>query len=150
MPAQLYNEQLLEELVPEIRSASLFVTVVAKIAFSSGSSDLSSFIPFMFQSIYEISDVYDAPSLSPLCTCKGNHIIIHLAGQSTGSNFTDYKMIDQYCNFVVDKLSGSGINSVVAVGSVVSSWKELARSYETAVVAVQQSFLSGKRQRLLL
>lgn len=135
-----YNEQLLEELVPEIRSASLFVTVVAKIAFSSGSSDLSSFIPFMFQSIYEISDVYDAPSLSPLCTCKGNHIIIHLAGQSTGSNFTDYKMIDQYCNFVVDKLSGSGINSVVAVGTVVSSWKELARSYETAVVAVQQSF----------
>ena len=75
-----YNEQLLEELVPEIRSASLFVTVVAKIAFSSGSSDLSSFIPFMFQSIYEISDVYDAPSLSPLCTCKGNHIIIHLGG----------------------------------------------------------------------
>ena len=135
-----YNERLLEELVPEIRNASLFVTVVAKIVFSSGNSDLSSFIPFMFQSIYEISNMYDAPSLSPLCTCKGNHIIIHLAGQSTGSNFTDYKMIDQYCNFVVDKLSGSGINSVVAVGAVVSSWKELARSYETAVIAVQQSF----------
>ena len=130
--------------MPEIRNASLFVTVVAKIVFSSGNSDLSSFIPFMFQSIYEISNMYDAPSLSPLCTCKGNHIIIHLAGQSTGSNFTDYKMIDQYCNFVVDKLSGSGINSVVAVGAVVSSWKELARSYETAVIAVQQSFLSGE------
>ena len=135
-----YNGQLLEELMPEIRGASLFVTVVAKISFSTGSSNLNSFIPFMFQSIYEISSVYDAPSLSPLCTCKGNHIIIHLTGQSTGSNFTDYKMIDQYCNFVVDKLSGSGINAVVAVGSVVSSWKELARSYETAVMAVQQSF----------
>lgn len=135
-----YNEQLLEELVPEVRNASLFVTVVAKVTFVGGGSDLSSFIPFMFQSIYEIASVYDAPNLSPLCTCKGNHIIIHLVGQSTGSNFTDYKLIDSYCNFVVERLSGSGISSVVAVGAVVSSYKELARSYETAVIAVQQSF----------
>ena len=104
----------------------------------------------MFQSIYEISDVYDAPSLSPLCTCKGNHIIIHLAGQSTGSNFTDYKMIDQYCNFVVDKLSGSGINSVVAVGTVVSSWKELGSFLRNGSGRSTAIFLSGKRQRLLL
>lgn len=135
-----YNEPLLEELVPEVRGATLFVTVLAKITFSAGQSDLSSFLPFMFQSIYEISNMYDAPNLTPICTCKGNHIIIHLTGQSTGSNFTDYKLIDQYCHFVVDKLSGTGVSSIIAVGSVVSSWKELARSYETAVIAVQQSF----------
>lgn len=137
------KETVPHTLPPFFHTSTLFVCVLVKVLSHPGEDDFSIVAHSMVRTVYEIHRTGTAQTFSPLCAWREGHLVIQLAGRKTASNYNNYLNVDQFCSFLVKRFMNLGIDIAVGVGSLEGSSGKLYKSYETAMLTIQQLFFQG-------
>lgn len=127
----------LEKGFPGFAGYHFFVTIIVKFTHKACGEELFTIDDQMLQ---QVLSIFETPKIHALCAQKYQQLVIHLMGSPSGSQLSHYSFLEKGCNLLLEAWSFRHIQAVCGIGAFVDSWKELHHAYETAVLAVQQSF----------